>query len=211
MKKIFKKIKNWFHGLVDRKKYLEIISAFLTIPMLITVIIVNTNNIKNQKNSQTSSSGTTPIQVVITGTQEEKLPPKKENLPSGTITPTTIPTSTPTPTSTSCLQEIGPIEITSPQEGEIITTNNVCLNISTSSKYCPLVWSYKLNNDDWSDFSNNNICLYNLSSGKKQLQVKFKNSTTGQTITIARNFTFQSNSTTPTTTPTLTLTPTPTP
>lgn len=214
MKKKLAKIKNWFHSLVDRKKYLEIVSAFLTIPMLITVIIVNTNNIKNQKNRQTPDSGTTPIQVIITGNpQEDTISPKQETLPLDRVTPTAPPTSTPTPTSVSCLQEIGPIDINSPQEGEIITTNNVCLNISTSSKYCPLVWSYKLNDDNWSDFSHNNICFYNLSNGQKQLQIKFKNPTTGQTVTIARNFTYQVNSTSPnpTSTPTPTLTTTPTP
>lgn len=218
MKKIFNKIKNWYQNLTDKKKYFEIISAFLTIPMLITVIIVNTNNIKNQKKIQNATATTaTPIQVIITGSQTKENQPTSSQpiIPTSTpkLTTTPTPTSTPTPTptvSTSCIQEIGPIEIISPQEGEIITADQVCLNVSTNPKYCPLVWSYNLDNSNWSKFNNNDICLYNLTNGPKQLQIQFKNTFTNKTVTLVRNFNYQkTSSVTPTTTPINSPTPTP--
>ena len=210
MKKLFNKISNWYHALPDKKKYVEFISAALTIPMLLTVILINLNNIKNQSKTTTTATPTqttTPIQIVITGIPTENKPETSitKTIPSPTITPS--PTSTPA----TCIQEIGPIEILSPQESEIITTEKVCINVSLDSKYCPLVWSYQLDNDTWSDFSNNNICLYNLSNGKKQLQIKFKNTTTNKTLTLERNFTYQNSNVTPTPTITPTVSSTPTP
>lgn len=216
MKNIFSNIKKWYQNLPDKKKYLELVSAALTVPMLLTVIVINLNNINNQKNnsSTVSSPTTTPIEIIITGSQQEdKTPPEKitNNPTTTTISPTITPT--PIPSTTSCIQEIGPIEIISPQEGEIITGNSVCINISTDPKYCSLLWSYKLDDSDWSDFSNNNICLYNLDNGKKQLQIKFKNISNDETITLERNFTYQNSALTltPTITPTLSPTPTSTP
>ena len=213
MKQFFNRLKNWYQNLPDKKKYLELFSAALTIPMLLTVIIINLNNINSQKktsNTSTSSNTITPIQIVITGSEQDNktLPPTKNPSLNPTITPTTTPTPTSSPTSVSCIQEIGPIEILSPQEGEIITTDHVCLNISTDSKYCPLVWSYKLDSGNWSEFNSNDICLYNLDNGSKQLQIQFKNTSTNKTITLARNFTYQ-KTTTSTTTPTNSPTPTP--
>lgn len=217
MKNIFVQIKNWYQNLPDKKKYIELISAALTVPMLLTVIVINLNNIKgqNKTNTTNTSSNTTPIQVIITGSQDQENknpPPTEKNSPTITSEITPTATLTPTPTSTSCINEIGPIEIISPREGEIITTNNVCLNISTDSKYCQLVWSYKLDDDDWSKFNSNNICFYNLDSGLKKLQIKFKNTSTEETVTLVRNFTYQNPS--PTTTastisPTESATPTP--
>lgn len=215
MKQFFNRLKNWYQNLPDKKKYLELFSAALTIPMLLTVIIINLNNINGQKKTstaETSSTTTTPIQIIITGSpeQDNKTPPPTKNSSlTPTVTPTSTATPTPSPTSTSCIQEIGPIEILSPQEGEIITTDQVCLNISTSSKYCPLVWSYKLDSGSWSEFNSNDICLYNLDNGSKQLQIQFKNISTNKTITLARNFTYQqASNTTPTVTPTNSPTPT---
>lgn len=216
MKKLFGQINNWYHALPDKKKYVEFISAALTIPMLLTVILINLNNIKNQSKpttANTTSTTATPIQIVITGSPGTNQP--EPSTPQITSLPTTIPSPTltlaPTPSTTACLQEIGPIEILSPQEGEIIATDKVCINVSTDSKYCPLVWSYQIDSDTWSDFSNNNICLYNLSNGPKKLQIRFKNPTTSKTLTLGRNFIYQNPNitSTPTLTPTISLTPTP--
>lgn len=217
MKQFFHRLTNWYQNLPDKKKYLELFSAALTVPMLLTVIIINLNNIKGQKNTISSETPptSTPIQIVITGSpSQENSPPTliKDPPSTPTINPTitaAATTITPSPTTPSCLQEIGPIEILSPQEGEIITTDQVCLNISTNSKYCPLVWSYKLDNGSWSEFNSNDICLYNLDNGSKQLQVQFKNTSISKTVTLARNFTYQKASAiTPTLTPTNSPTPT---
>ena len=198
MKNIFSKIKNWYISLPDKKRHIELITAVLSVPMMTTVILVNLNNIQAQKNKTNSTASITPIQVIVDSSQTSS--------PSAT----TNATISPLPTKPECLKDIGPIQILSPQEGEIITTDNVCINISTDSKYCPIIWSYRLGTDNWSDFNNNDICLYNLTPGKKQLQLKIKSTSVDKIITLGRIFTYQTQIT-PTITPTITITPTLTP
>lgn len=193
IQKSFKKIQKWYVILPDKKRYFELLTAVLSIPMILTVILVNMNTINKSKESSTPTPTSAPIQIVV------------ENPTSGSsnINPPKINiTPTPTPTKTECKKDIGEIEILSPQEGEIITSDNVCINISTDSKYCPITWSYKLDNSNWSDYNNNDICLYNLTAGKKELQIKVKSTVIDKTITLERNFTYQNSTTTPTTTPT---------
>ncbi|MDD3002641.1 MAG: hypothetical protein PHS06_02100 [Candidatus Shapirobacteria bacterium] len=194
IQKFFKRIQKWYVTLPDKKRYFELLTAILSIPMILTVILVNMSTINKSKESSTPTPTTAPIQVVV----------ENPTSGSGNINPPKINiTPTPTPTKVECKKEIGEIEILSPQEGEIITSSDLCINISTNNNYCPVVWSYKLDNDNWSEFSNNNICLYNLTSGKKTLQVKIKSTVVDKTITLQRNFTYQNSAlTTPTTTPT---------
>jgi len=196
IQKFFKRIQKWYVTLPDKKRYFELLTAILSIPMILTVILVNMSTINKSKESSTPTPTTAPIQVVVENPASS----------SGNINPPKInitPTPTPTPTKVECKKDIGEIEILSPQEGEIIASNDLCINISTNNNYCPVVWSYKLDNDNWSDYSNNNICLYNLTSGKKTLQVKIKSTVIDKTITLQRNFTYQNSTTsTPTTTPT---------
>jgi hypothetical protein len=200
MKKLFLKIKNWYTKLPDKKRHFELISAILTIPMMLTVILVNLNNIKSQKNATTNSANTTtPIQVVIDS-------PNSSTAAASTITPTA--TKSAAPSKADCKKDIGPIKILSPQEGEVVTTNNVCITISTDNNYCPVTWSYQLGSDSsWSDYNNNDICLYNLTPGKKQLNIKVKSTVADKTITLQRNFIYQTTSTTPTATASATTTP----
>ena len=198
MKNILIKIKNWYQALPDKKRHVELITALLSVPMMTTVILVNLNNIKAQKNKTESSNSITPIQVIV-----------DSQTPNTATASEIINKITPTPTATKpeCKKDIGPIEILSPQESEIVTTSNVCINISTDPKYCPVTWSYRLGTDNWSDFNNNDICLYNLTSGKKQLQIKIKSTVTDKIITIERNFTYQNSNTTPTSSPSATPSP----
>lgn len=183
----------------DKKKHLELMGALLSVPMMVTVILVNLNNIKSQKaNNAPAENAVTPIQVVISSPQEATN--------SQVIASTTkIVATTPTPTKTECKKEIGPVEILSPLDGEIITSDLINIDISTDSKYCPVTWSYRLGSDNWSDFSNKNISLYNLSPGKKQLQVKIKSAAGDKIVTLERNFIYKSSETvtiTPTSSPT---------
>ena len=205
-KNIFEKIKKWWislpkkwNALPDKKRYIELITAALSVPMMLTIILVNMNNIKAQKEKTiTQTASTTPIQVIIDSPTNAFT----------NITPTIIPTKA------ECKKDVGNIEIISPQEDEIIISDNLCINISTDDKYCAVTWSYRLNNGSWSEFNNKDICLYNLTPGKKQLQVKIKSTVVDKTITLERNFIYQTSVTptaTPTITPTSTPTPTPTP
>jgi len=197
IQKFFKRIKKWYFALPDKKRYIELFTAILSVPMILTAILVNMNTINKNKESSTPTPTTAPIQVVVENpaSGSGNMNPPKINI--------TTPTPTPTPTKVECKKDIGEIEILSPQEGEIITSSDLCINISTDNNYCPVVWSYKLDDGNWSDFSNNNICLYNLASGKKTIQVKIKSTVIDKTITLQRNFTYQNSTTsTPTTTPT---------
>lgn len=191
IQKFFKKIQKWYVTLPDKKRYFELFAAILSIPMILTVILVNMNTINKSKDSSTTPTSI-PIQVVVenpaSGSGNINNPPKTN------LTPTSIPTKV------ECKKDIGEIKILSPQEGEIITTGNMCINISTDNNFCPVTWSYKLDDGNWSDYSNNNICLYNLTSGKKELQIKVKSTVVDKTITLQRTFTYQ-GPTAPTNTP----------
>ncbi|MFA5532802.1 MAG: hypothetical protein WDA13_04415 [Candidatus Shapirobacteria bacterium] len=195
MKKLISKIKKWYSTLPDKKRHLELIAAILSIPMMSTVIFINYNNIKNQKNKTTTEN--TPIQVIITGTNSDSKI-------------TTNPIATSNPKQPECQKDIGSVKIISPNEDEIITSDNVCINISTDDKYCPITWSYQLNNNNWSDYSDKEICLYNLTPGEKQLKIKIKSTVVDKIITLERNFIYQTSDITTTPTSTLTNTPIPT-
>ena len=202
IEKIIQRIKRWYSVLPDKKKYFELVTAVLSVPMIVTVIIVNLNSINRSKQTTTATITSAPIQVVVEAPASSSgniNPPKDDKQPK--ITPTVAPTAT--PTSIACKQGVGEVEISSPQEDEVITSDNVCIIISTDSDYCGVTWSYKLDNGDWSGFSNQNICLYNLSAGKKNLQVKIKSNVVDKTVTLARDFTYKT-AITPTVTPTAT-------
>jgi len=199
MKKILEKIKKWFGNVNLKKHHLELITAALSIPMMITVILVNFNNINSQKEKDKTADTVTPIQVVIDS------PATQSTTTNSTATDLKVtPSPTIAPTKFECKKDIGPIEILSPQEDEIISTNNVCINISTDNKYCSVVWSYRLGTDSWSEFNNKDICLYNLSPGKKKLQIKIKSTAVDKTVTIERNFIYQSATATPVASPSAT-------
>ncbi|MFA6185378.1 MAG: hypothetical protein WC720_04520 [Candidatus Shapirobacteria bacterium] len=192
LKNLLPNIKKWYFVLPDKKRHFELITAVLSIPMILTVIIVNLNTINKNKQTAIEANSTTPIQVIIDNPATNS---SNTNPPKTTLKTTSTPTTT--PTKVECKKDIGEIEILSPQEGEIINSDNVCINISTDSNYCPVTWSYKLDNSNWSDYNNNDICLYNLTTGKKELQIKVKSTVVDKIITLERNFTYQ-NSTTPT-------------
>ncbi len=193
IKKISARFSAWYEKLPDKKKHVEFITALLSVPVMVTVIILNLNNLQQSKNaaSKQTSPTTAPIQVVITGESGTKQPPPPSPTPLVSVSPT------PTPTVTQCKQEIGPVTILSPQEGEVVTTDPVCITITTDSSYCPITWSYSLNGGTWSAFTDKNICLYNLDSGAKTMQLKIKSSASDQVIELQRSFIYKNLNTTP--------------
>lgn len=205
MKEFVEKVKNEFKNLPDRKKYAEAISALLTLPVLITVLLLNVNNLKKTNTSATALPTAAPTVEVI-----------KEivNYPTASLqpTPSLMLTSTPAPDTTpqKCTPQIGPVQITSPDDGELVTSNPLTIEIGrTSDAYCAIVWSYRLDNGNWSDYSNTTISVFNLAAGKKKLDVKVKSVVTSSEIILTRNFVYQSDQ--PTTAPSPTLTPSPSP
>jgi len=177
------KIKKWYRALPDKKKYIEFFTAFLSVPVLITVILINLGNLNQSKNKQTTNNpATTPIQIEIkTPTMGDQ--PKTPSPSQLSLTPSVVPTSS------DCKKEVGPVSITSPSENEIITQNPVCIEISYKvGEYCNVAWSYKINDSAWSSYTDKDICLYNLSNGTKNLKVKIKSIASTDEKILERNF-----------------------
>jgi len=195
-KPILEKIKRWYRRLPDKKQYLEFITALLTIPVLLTVIISNVRNLEKQQ-----TVNITPTQTVSSPTPTSRNDRPLPREPKDTPTPATTSTPTPTP-SAQCKKEIGPVSIVYPEEGITITKDPVCLDISrTGQDYCSVVWSYRINAGSWSDYTDKSICIYGLTSGTKNLDLRVKSIVTGAEIILTRTFSI-STATTPTPTST---------
>jgi hypothetical protein len=190
---MFDKIKHWWTVLPDKKKYIEFFTALLTVPVLLTVLISNINSLKtNQKTAiaptPTPGQITPPVITII----------QKEN-------PTSTPTPTPnvTPTPGQCNSAVGPVNITSPADNEVVNTNPVCINISyNQGNYCAVVWSYRINGGSWSDFTDKSICLYNLPPGTENLELQVKSVASSNEVLLNRTFTVSGTAATPTPTQT---------
>lgn len=190
MKNTVHSVIQWAKKLPDKKNHVEFITAVLSVPVMLTVIILNLNNLNQQKNNMQKQSPTTtaaPIQIVITGDKQKTA----DDLP---IANTSEPTNTPTPTISSCIKAIGPVSIVFPRENEVVSTNPVCITISSEEKYCSIKWSYRLDSGDWSDYTDSNICLRNLMNGAKTIQLKIKSTNSEDTTTLQRSFIYQGNS-----------------
>lgn len=208
MEETLNKLKQAYKSLPEHKTFLEVVGAFLTIPVLLTVIISNVNNLnnmsKNKNPDSTEKHALVPTQTVI----------QSKTYNNETKSPQTIPTEfiTPSPKVTQnnnlCKKEVGPIEITYPEEQQVVSTDPLTITISRKSdEYCAVVWSYRINNGSWSDYTDKSLYLYNLSNGEKKLDLKVKSIVSGDEVVISRDFTYQNPNISPT--PTV-LTPTPT-
>ena len=178
------------HRIHRTKPVLDYIAALVTIPVLITAILINVTNLsKNSKATPTptpsfrSSYGNTAIQTV-----------KATSIPQ--------PTSSP-----DCTPGIGKVAISYPQEGDSINDNPLCIDISYQSlNHCGVVWAYRINGGPWSDYSNNSVCLYNMPSGQINYDLKVKSLVNADTQIVHRTFTYTSPITP---TPLVTMTPAP--
>lgn len=92
------KLRQLFQDLPDKKRYFELLTAVLSVPVLITVIILNLNSLKNQKASQQPSPTLPPTVITIVQPTQSFPSPTPTPTPGVTVTPT--PTATPTPTNT---------------------------------------------------------------------------------------------------------------
>jgi hypothetical protein len=201
MKQKIAKIIDWFKALPTKKNHVEFITAVLSVPVMLTVIILNLNNLNQQKNAtqkQQSTSTPAPIQVIITGDKPMKQPPASADL-TQPIAPTASYIS---PTAQSCIREVGPVSIVSPREDEVVTVDPVCITLATQSNYCTIKWSYQINGGNWSDYTDQNICIHNLTNGNKTVQLKIRSAVSDDAITLQRTFVYQGNSV-PTANPTV--------
>lgn len=168
------------------KPHLDLLAALLTIPVLITVIILNFSNLsKITKTTATPSPTQSPqIQTII-----EKVP----------VSTTANPTS-----SVQCVPGIGALSIDDPKENDSKSINPVCITISyQGNNHCGVVWAYRINGGNWSDYSNNAVCLYNMPAGFVTFDLQAKSLVNSDTITLERHFSYA-----PAITPTPTILPT---
>ena len=110
MKKVLRKIKHHYRDIPNKKPYLEFVTAILSIPVLLTVIILNFNSLRGDK----AKTATTPInttqKIYVT------VPAGEDNTNNSSSEP--------------CTPGIGNVSITSPEEGELIQDNPVYVSIS---------------------------------------------------------------------------------
>ena len=180
------RIKKWYRRLPDKKRYLEFITAFLTIPVLLTVLL---NNISNIQKQQVMPSPTPAPTEAIT----------KNVTPTKIVTITATVSATPTPAS-ECLKQIGPIEIVYPEENDSLNANPICLDIvRQTNQYCGVVWSYRINGSGWSAYTDKSICMYGLEPGVKNLELRVKSIISSDEIILKRTFTAAGPTPTPAT------------
>jgi len=180
MKQVLGKIAHHYKDIPNKKPYIEFIAALLSIPVLLTVILLNLNSLTGNKESKTTAP-TPPV-------AQEKI---YVTIPGQPVNVQT--TKTP---SEPCNPGIGQVTIASPDENEIVTENPVQVSINyKSGGFCQVVWSYRINGGQWSSFDDASIALYNPPQGAIKLDLRIKSVVNSDTDAITRNFTYKGSST----------------
>lgn len=176
------KLKTWVQKAPDRKVYIEVITALLTVPVMITVLVTNLNNLSDSR-KQKEEINPTPT------TQQEIIIRESANTQDSPIRSDTNPNTQ------TCKKDIGPITIAYPSEGQILTENPVPIVINYSTEeYCAVVWSYRINNGPWSEYGSNSLSLYNMPAGTKTLELRVQSTTNQNQKIITRVFEYQPSS-----------------
>lgn len=162
-----------YRKIPDKKPYIEFVTAILSIPVLLTVILLNLNTLTGNKDKDTKSEEKTPQTIVVTA-------PDSNN------------TQNTTTKDEECTPEVGNISITSPDEDEIVTDNPVFVSINyKQGDYCSVVWSYRINGGRWSDYDDRSIALYNPPTGAIRFELRVKSVVGNDSRTLTRNFKYQ--------------------
>ncbi len=182
-KSFLKKALHSYRKAIEKKPYIEFITAILSVPVLLTVIIINVNNLKNQKNDKLAVTTPAPVEKIYV------------NVPNNNTKPD-VKAATQIP----CTKKIGPIEISSPEEKEVVTDNPINVNIDyQQGDFCSVVWSYRINDGKWSDYDDKSIALYNPPTGDIKFELKIKSVVSNDSQSLTRNFVYKgSNTITPT-------------
>ncbi len=181
MSRKFTKILRSLQKAPERKHYLEFITAALSIPVLLTVILLNVNSLNSSKKEvQEKPSQPTPQTVII----REEVGNTGMN---GTNNSATV-----IPTASACKKEIGPLSISYPKEGATITDNPVNFIIKYDDQmYCSVVWSYRINGGSWSEYSSNSPSIYNLPNGNVTFELRVQSTVSQDQDQVERKFIYQ--------------------
>lgn len=182
---IIEKTKNWWRKLPDRKPYIEFVTALLSIPVLLTVILLNVGNLRqSQQKNETTNKTITPVVVTISE--------KKINEDKSPLTP-----------SKECEPVIGQLDINYPKENATIDDNPVQFAIAyKKGNTCSVVWSYRVNRGRWSDYDDKSISIFNLPNGNITFELRVKSVVSGEEKIFERNFVYEGLTPTPTNSPT---------
>ncbi len=174
---MLKKLRKKIHDAPDKKRYIDFIAALFGIPVLITVLIINLGNLQDKKDVEPNN----PQTIVI------------ETTPGQSTTFLQIPPG--------CTKKVGPIEIKSPEEGQEVTSNPVNIVVSyDSQEYCSVVWSYRINNGTWSEYSSSSISIYNPPPGEITLDLRVQSTASNDTTELQRRFDYTGSNNTNTAT-----------
>lgn len=169
--------------LLKNKPYIEFLTAFLSIPVMITVMVLNFNTLKN------INTKPTPTPMPGVSTQAGFF---AEPIGGETLVEPTPEGATPEP----CLRGLGPLTITTPEENDVVTENPVTIDISYDDKrYCAAAWSYRINGGSWSGYDDRSVALYNLPQGPVKFELRVKSIAGDDNRTVTRNFTYKGSGT----------------
>jgi hypothetical protein len=170
-----KKRKNIPQRIIKKKPYFELATAFLSIPVLITVLLLNLSTLKN------SNAKPTPT--------PEPVENQKSFFASPIGTSHTNVTPSITVNTAPCKKALGPVSITQPNENDIVTDNPVTINIQyDDNMYCGAAWSYRINSGSWSGYDDRSVALYNLPKGQITFDLRVRSIVTTDETTITRHF-----------------------
>jgi hypothetical protein len=174
--------------LYEKKPIIEFIVAVLSIPSILLLLLLNLKALTNNSNAKLTPTPTGSISVPGTNNSFFSRPVTRE--PKTTL----LPNESQAP----CIKGLGPVSITAPNEGDIVSSNPVEVDIAyDDSKYCSAVWSYSINGSNWSDYNNTSVALYNLPNGPIRFQLRIKSLTNSDSTTLTKNFTYEGQSTAP--------------
>ena len=163
-----------------KKHYLEFVTATLSIPVLITVIMVNLGNL-NAKEDKTKDEEA-PEKIIVSYAPQAAINPNTHDEPEAVAGDSVV-----------CKEEVGPVDIAYPNEGDIITDNplEVIIERDETGEYCAVVWSYRINNGRWSEYDDKSLALYDIPTGPKTLEVRVKSVANGEEEVLKRTFDYQ--------------------
>lgn len=177
---VTKKLKRTISQLPNKKQYIELLTAALSVPLMITVLMLNLGNLRQKDNN---NSPATPTMSAFP-TMSTNITPTNSPIPTVPITAN--------PSNPICTKEVGPVEISVPEEGAVVNNDPVCIEIKRpAGNYCEVAWSYRINNNPWSSYTDSTVCLYSLTPGEKNLEVRVKSIASSDQTVLQRTFTVQ--------------------